>query len=92
MPVPVLLERLNLDPYRLMDHLRGEAMIEKPVMLGSVEKLKQAVVTAERKFVKGITEARRLVQTASLYLITHISRSSRHSSMPRGGSSIAEHH
>ena len=54
------MERLNLDPYRLMDHLRGEAMIEKPIMLGSVEKLKQAVVTAERKFVKGITEARRL--------------------------------
>ena len=57
---PPILERLNLDPYRLMDHLRGEAIIEKQVMLGSVEKLKQAVVSADRKFVKGITEARRL--------------------------------
>ncbi|MFU8838359.1 MAG: transposase [Thiohalomonadaceae bacterium] len=60
---PPILERLNLGPYRLMDHLRGEAMIEKPVMLGSVEKLKQAIITAERKFVKGITEARRLFRS-----------------------------
>lgn len=58
--VPPILERLNLDPCRLMDHLRGEAMIEKSVMLGSVEKLKQAVARVERKFVKGISEARRL--------------------------------
>ncbi|MCG5517402.1 MULTISPECIES: transposase [unclassified Ectothiorhodospira] len=57
---PPILERLHLDPHRLMDHLRGEAMIEKPVMLGSVEKLKQTVATFERKFVKGISEARRL--------------------------------
>ena len=57
---PPILERLNLDAYRLMEHLRGEAIIEKPVMLGSVEKLKQAVSTVERKFVKGICEARRL--------------------------------
>ena len=57
---PPILERLNLDAYRLMEHLRGEAMIEKPIMLGSVEKLKQAVVTVERKFVKGICEALRL--------------------------------
>jgi len=43
-----------------MDHLRGEAVIEKPVMLGSVDKLKQTLVRVERKFVKGITEAGRL--------------------------------
>ena len=57
---PPILERLNLDPYRLMDHLRGEAIIEKPVMLGPVEKIKQTLTGVERKFVKGITEARRL--------------------------------
>ena len=43
-----------------MDHLRGEAVIEKPVMLGPVEKNKQTLTGAERKFIKGITEARRL--------------------------------
>lgn len=57
---PPILERLNLDPYRLMDHLRGEAKIEKPVMLGPVEKIKQTLTGVERKFIKGITEARRL--------------------------------
>jgi REP element-mobilizing transposase RayT len=57
---PPILERLSLDPSRLMDHLRGEAIIEKPVMLGSAEKLKQAIATVERKFIKGMTEARRL--------------------------------
>ena len=47
-------------PYRLMDHLREEAIIERPFMLGPVEKIKQTLSGAERKFVKGITEARRL--------------------------------
>jgi REP element-mobilizing transposase RayT len=60
---PPILERLNLDPYRLMEHLRGEAVIETPVMLGSVEKIKHALTTAERKFVKGLSEARRLFRS-----------------------------
>ncbi|SEL19503.1 hypothetical protein [Ectothiorhodospira marina] len=59
---PPILERLHLAPHRLIDHLRGEAIIKTPVMLGSVEKLKQTIATFERKFVKGISEARRLFQ------------------------------
>ena len=57
---PPILERLNLDPYRLMDHLRGKAVIEQPVMLGPAEKIKATLTHLERKFIKGISEARRL--------------------------------
>ena len=43
-----------------MDHLRGDAIIERPVVLGPVEKIKATLFDLERKFVKGIAEARRL--------------------------------
>lgn len=63
---PPILKRLNLDPHRLMEHLRGKAMLEKPVMLGSVDKMKRAIATVERKFTKGDDRSQAIIQ-ATVY-------------------------
>jgi len=60
---PPILERLNLDPYRLIEHVQGKASTERPTMLGKAEKLKQAAVDLGRRFIKGISEAQRLYRT-----------------------------
>jgi REP element-mobilizing transposase RayT len=58
--IPPILERLNLDPHRLLDHLQGKADTEKPVMLGQVERIKHATQELGRHFIKGINESKRL--------------------------------
>ncbi len=35
-----ILERLNLNPYRFVEHLSGKTSTESPTMLGKAEKLK----------------------------------------------------
>ena len=60
---PPMLERLNLDPYRFVEHLQGKASTESPTMLGKAEKLKQAARDLGRHFIKGISEAQRLYRS-----------------------------
>jgi len=60
---PPILERLNLDPYRLIEHVQGKASTERPTMLGKAAKIKQAARDLGRCFIKGISEAQRLYRT-----------------------------
>ncbi len=60
---PPILVRLNLDPYRFVEHLQGKASTESPTMLGKAEKLKQAARDLSRCFIKGISEAQRLYRS-----------------------------
>ena len=57
---PPILRRIGLDSERYLEHLGGLATIEKPTMLGHIDRLRQAADSLGRRFIKGIGEAQRL--------------------------------
>lgn len=58
--VPSILTRLGLEPGRYLEHLSGLAMMEKPPMLGHIDRIRQTADALGRCFIKGMGEARRL--------------------------------
>ena len=57
---PPILTRRGLDPERLLMHIGGGAVTERPTMLGRADHIKQAAHERGRRFVKGMSEAKRL--------------------------------
>jgi hypothetical protein len=57
---PPILQRIGLDTTRYLEHLRGQAPTEKPVMLGRIDQIRAAVRSLGRCFIKGIGEVQRL--------------------------------
>jgi REP element-mobilizing transposase RayT len=57
---PPILQRIGLETGRYLEHLRGQAATEKPVMLGHIDQIRQAVRSLGRCFIKGAGEAQRL--------------------------------
>jgi REP element-mobilizing transposase RayT len=60
---PPVLQRLGLETARYLEHLRGQAATETPVMLGHIDHMRQAVKLFGRCFIKGIGEAQRLYRS-----------------------------
>jgi REP element-mobilizing transposase RayT len=61
---PPILQRIGLETGRYLEHLRGQAETEKPVMLGPIDQLRQAARSFGRCFIKGIGEAQRLYRSS----------------------------
>ena len=57
---PPILQRIGLDRGRYLEHLGGEAAIEKPTMLGHMDRLREVAEALGQSFIKGIGEAQRL--------------------------------
>jgi len=57
---PPILRRLELDPDGYLEHIRGHRMIPHPVVIGQVERIRKAAANAGLRFLKGMTDARRL--------------------------------
>ena len=55
-----ILTRLGLEPTRFLEHLKGQAHTETPVMLGQIDRMKVAAKQLHRKFIRGFSEAKRL--------------------------------
>jgi len=58
--VPPILQRVGLDSERYLEHLGRLAVLEKPTMLGHIERIRQAADSLGRRFIKGNGEALRL--------------------------------
>jgi REP element-mobilizing transposase RayT len=61
---PRILQRIGLEGDRYLEHLKGHAATEKPTMLGHMDRIRQAVESLGRTFIKGIGEAQRLYRTS----------------------------
>jgi REP element-mobilizing transposase RayT len=61
---PPILQRIGIETRRYLEHLRGQAATEKPVMLGPIDQIRQAARSFGRCFIKGIGEAQRLYRSS----------------------------
>jgi REP element-mobilizing transposase RayT len=61
---PPILQRLGLETARYLEHLQGQAATEAPVMLGHIDRMREAVKSLGRCFIKGIGEAQRLYRSS----------------------------
>jgi hypothetical protein len=60
---PPLLSRLGLEPEGYIRHLRGHKEKPHPLVLGHVEKIKNAAQRLGQSFIKGLNEAKLLYST-----------------------------
>jgi hypothetical protein len=57
---PSILQRLGLEPERYLDHVAGSGGMERPVVIGRLDRIKEMADTLGRRFIKGFGESRRL--------------------------------
>jgi hypothetical protein len=63
---PPILQRMGLEPGRLLEHLQGHNPMEEQTAIGHLQQIRQAAEALGRRFLKDGGEARRLYVTGAI--------------------------